>query len=184
MLLMPDSPTKTLYESWIAQSAVPTAPVTVEVHLHNCDKWGAEACTDTDARPMILVFPDLGYLFAPGYTDPNLASDQLGTRLNFMHELGHVRDYSFQRHAYRKRFMRILGLTNGLDSNTQVSWGAAYNRAGNLVYPNEQFAMAFADCSVYPTALPWNVAHVVYPGYDFYPTPSEYTKLCSLIRSL
>ena len=180
---MPDGPTKVLYESWIAQSAVPTAPVTVKVHLHDCTKYGVAACTDANSRPMIMVFPDLGYLFDPGFQDTRLAADQLETHLNFMHELGHVRDYSFRRHAYRRKFMRILRLSSGLHG-VKPSWDAAYNRGGQLIYPYEQWAMAFADCSVFSDALPWQVAHVVYPGYDFYPTAGEYTKLCSLIRSL
>lgn len=182
---MPAGPTRDLYQGWADTADVPTISGIVKVHLHNCDKWQTAACTDSDAHPMIIVFPDLGYLFAPGFVDARLYQDQTSTHLNLIHELGHVLDFTLKdRGHYRERFMRILRLSSGLDGNRELSWDAAYNRNGDLVTPFEQFAMAYADCGVYPNGYPWSIMHITYPGFGFYPTASQYQRVCSLIRSL
>lgn len=103
-----DSPTRRLYDTWQAQSQIPTPNVTVQIHDRNCDgdeEPGTVACFLR--RTTTLVFPSPMWLFREDRT-PERIADILNSRAIFYHELTHVRDYmprsrSF-RYAYRKRF--------------------------------------------------------------------------------
>jgi hypothetical protein len=168
----PNPNAQLLWQSWVDASLIPTASVVVEVTGHQCDAT-TEACTITSVRPMVVDFPDTTYLWGPVYAYDT--TDRLAEQLNFMHEMGHVRDFSLHRHDYRDRFKAIMGLTGG--------WFWARRRDGTVEQPSEQFAMAFAYCSLYPRRPTWVMANV-YWGYDFHPTSWQYLHVCRLLHRL
>jgi hypothetical protein len=168
----PDLQARTLWQGWVDASLIPTASVVVRVAGNQCDAT-TEACTISSVRPMVVNFPDTTYLWGPLYAYDT--SDRLAEQLNFMHEMGHVRDFSSRRHDYRRRFKTIMGLGGG--------WLWGHRRDGTVVQPDEQFAMAFAYCSLYPHRPDWVIGHV-YWGYDFYPTSRQYLQVCRLLDHL
>lgn len=179
-LVMPDGQARDLYTSWIAQSLVPTAPVKVILNSASCaTSEGKMACTHIRQRPMSMDMVNLAYLWKPDPAYQSTDSDKARTLVQFvfMHEMGHVRDYSFTRHAYRAKFLRIMGISVD-PGRWRVGW-----RGLQVVRPDEQFAQGYAFCAIYPT-MPDPATRALLHEYGYDPSPSQYAQVCDLMRNL
>jgi hypothetical protein len=142
--------------NWAAHSAVPTANATITVVPTSCPEGEVEACSTTTG-PFQLYMPDGG-------------AQEEATHLNFLHELGHVFDFSARTHRYRARFLSIMhfGGTAWMDSEVQ---------------PDELFAMAYSYCAAgldFPR-MKYALRHI-YWGYGYSPTARQYRQTCALLR--
>jgi hypothetical protein len=163
---------------------LPSAKVTVAVRPENCRQDIAEACT-VFGPPPTIYFPDVEYLFSGGQgTD----AERESVYLNFLHELGHVYDFTQTVHAYRRPFLRILRLpleesSRGAAADlTHRVRPSSWMHAGSA-QPDELFAMAYSYCAA---GLDFSelraTIHGVYWGYGYDPTRRQYEAICSLLR--
>jgi hypothetical protein len=97
-------------------------------------------------------------------------SDRLRVRLTFLHEIGHVFDLlDAGPKGYRRAFARIMG--------------RPFAQAGPMRWDlEEQFAMGYAFCAVYPDYDAAAYARTVWWGYDYLPTADQYARVCNLLR--
>lgn len=164
----------TLYDRWQLDSHIRTAETTVRLDSRDCTEGGGMACTVFyhDGRSPVLVFPDLSYLFGPGFGE----RDRLMVRGTFLHEMGHVRDYMprSKRFAYRYRreFARLTGKPfRGWQTCVLI-------QGGRCVGLDEQFAMAFEWCALDPGAPQMSEAT---QGYGYQPTIEQHRQVCGLL---
>jgi len=151
----------------------------VTVRPQNCWQDIAEACTLLGSPPTIY-YPDVEYLFRGQGKD----AEREAAYLNFLHELGHVYDFTQPRHPYRVRFLRImrLPLAGSAAELTRRMRPAGWMQAG-LAQPDELFAMAYSYCAAaldFPTVKA--IIHGVYWGYGYNPTRWQYNATCRLLR--
>jgi hypothetical protein len=200
----PDPAATAWFQAWADRSLIPTARTTVRLALDQCGD--TEACIDINTTPFTLHFVDDRYLWTDYANDPSEDRDRISDELNFMHELGHVLDFSVTHHAYRNVFMRIMRFhpwrvdeynQDVVPSTTQLrhvrralmlqrhpgDWNAALDHDGKLVWPDELFADAYAYCSRYPNK-PDHVMRDIYHGYGWNPNPQQYIDVCHLLSRL
>jgi hypothetical protein len=159
-----------MFQSWV-DAAAPLAPlpnVPIDVIQEPCPPeiaYDAYWCMDPVSRPpRVWTGNNSAYLwqFAELYSD----GDRLGTRLTFLHEIGHVFDLASPgRKGYRRAFTRALGRR----------WPGWWSR-------DEQFAMAYAFCAMYPHYQDAAFARTVWWGYGYSPTSRQYERVCFVIR--
>lgn len=173
-LVMPPGPAADLYSQWVAESLVPTVNADVRVMLRDCRAYGGGACIDTYHKPFRIYYDDFAYLSDVAAYGPD---DIAKVRLGFMHELGHALDFTLNGRGphgqrYRRIFARLVG------ASVREDWQIGDTELF------EKFAMAYAYCSAYPTAIPWHVINRVYWGYDYNPKPATYARTCAMLRGL
>jgi hypothetical protein len=162
---MPDGAAKTLYQGWVDTSRMPTPTMTVPVRLRDCDERSMTCMAWIDGH-VEIYFPDLADLAGPQYDGRDLEL----ARGTFLHELGHVVDWS-RRHpgTHRERIMRLLDLEGGW-------WSWRYED----VPPGETFGDAFSYC-----AQGRSPQESRYEGYRAYhPSPRVHRKVCALIEEM
>jgi hypothetical protein len=130
-------------QAWADAAAVPTTKAAVVVLPEGCRQENAEACTVLGPAPT-LYFPDLEYLFRGQGSDV----EREAVHLNFLHELGHIYDFTTARHPYRARFLRImrLPLVGSAAALRRRARPAGWMQAGQAP-ADELFAMAYSYCA-------------------------------------
>ena len=100
-----------------------------------------------------MYFPDLSYLWSEAN---HSEGERESTALNFYHELGHVLDFSLQRHGYRLRWFEIMHYEAPesarqarelITTRNPSLWFSALDAEGEPVIPEEQFAQAYDYCA-------------------------------------
>ena len=168
-------------QAWADAATVPTAPITLTVRPEACWQFRAEACTMFGAS-LALEYPDLEYLWSGAQGS---AAAREAAHLNFLHELGHVYDFTQRVHPYRPRFLRILGIQDAESARAQgrLSRPAGWLVSGQL-QPDELFAMAYSYCADGLTyAAAQQTMRNVYWGYGYAPTRRQYDAICKLLRT-
>ncbi|HUH80981.1 MAG TPA: hypothetical protein VLZ06_06605 [Solirubrobacteraceae bacterium] len=179
-------------QQWADEDVMPTGHGVIQIVPENCMQMEAEACTYwTSAPRFVMYFPDLAYLWTePGHTD----AERESTWLNFYHELGHVLDFSLDRHGYRLKWFAIMHdtrphsareareLVNGRNPRL---WFSTVNTQNAAVVPDEQFAQAYDYCA---QGMSYADAHATirdtYWGFSYDPSRRQYQEACQLIRGL
>lgn len=180
-----EGPTQDLYQSWIDHALVPSADVPVHLHYEMCpaEYTGGEPhafCMDHLHGPIgIWVGNDVGTQLWSDTTGYWTDEHRIRLQLDVMHEVGHVFDYTPRSRVYRKVFARIMGYGQ---RGRFFSWRLA-ETAKTIVYPDEQFATAYAFCANYAHYDDAAFALTVWPDmYDYTPTRAQYERVCRLLR--
>jgi hypothetical protein len=153
----PSSPVP--YQAWADSSLVPTPPGTIDVVEQACAP--KPACTSAGGP----VFVGAGEILGGGWDQPWPRLHEL-----FMHELGHQFDFKVLTDADRAAFSDLIG-------DPGVPW---HTEGGNP--PGEQFAEAFAYCSLH-RALPRGQSRLLL-GYTYEPNREVFRLACRLIRDV
>lgn len=146
----PDGGSPAQYQQWADASLVPTVPGVVNVRRADCPAWPGRSCAAADGR----VY---------------MAPRQILVRGTWLHELGHLFDWTFMSDSLRWRFRQLIhdGRAWHLDPRSHVS------------SPQERFADAYAVCAMY-RQIPASFYGAV--SFDYSPGPRTHRLVCSLIR--
>ena len=159
-----------LYQSWVDEAAavVPVPDLPVTVIQAPCPLMDATWCVDRNPPARLWTGGSTLYLWEHPETYDE--GGRLMVRLAFLHELGHVFDLVGPGpKGYRKAFARTLG--RPLIRGARGRWSL-----------DEQFAMAYSFCAMYPHYADAAFARTVWWGYGYAPTPAQYERACFVIR--
>lgn len=146
------SATLDLYQAWADASRVKTPARTLVVALVDCDHI-SPACLKRGTNGWYLRYPDYSYLATYG------ESEMLPTRVEFMHELGHV--LLFENPRLGKSVAAALG----------------YNEPS--ADADEHSADEYAFCAVFGSSVPKRAQGW---GYRFDTTSAQRQQVCRLLR--
>jgi hypothetical protein len=152
--------------------------------------WARAAAVNVplpDARIVLMsghdpeYLPEFKMLLLPAVGHGRYQESYRSERYLFLHELGHVYDYTALRPADRARFKRAVGTTCAWRAAQCRSWNW-WNETVVSVPPQEMYAEVYAACAIGLTRVQADEA--AYPSYGWMPPQSvDQAGLCGLLRA-